>query len=217
MLADRARRTTVDACGRSQQHLVDQIAGLGDTDIARPSLLAGWTVGHVLTHLARNADAFTTMLRAAGAGRVAAMYPGGHDGRDADIESGARRDAASIIADVTSSGRALQAEMTTATPGAWEGHGIGLRGTPIPCAAIPASRWREVEVHHSDLGLGYNPAQWPDAFVEAELPGALQALPGRLTSPQGRAAVLGWLWGRAAAPDPSELGAWEPSRPLRQP
>src|SRR5204862_5680301 len=32
----------------------DAIQGLGDADVRRPSLLPGWSGGHVLTHLARN-------------------------------------------------------------------------------------------------------------------------------------------------------------------
>ena len=39
-------------------------------DPARPSLLPGWTVGHVLTHLARNADSMTRVLVAAGEARA---------------------------------------------------------------------------------------------------------------------------------------------------
>ena len=32
------------------------IANLGDDDVRRPSGLPAWTVGHVLAHVARNAD-----------------------------------------------------------------------------------------------------------------------------------------------------------------
>ena len=36
--------------------------GLDDRAVAGPSLLPGWTRGHVLTHVARNADAMTNLL-----------------------------------------------------------------------------------------------------------------------------------------------------------
>ena len=39
------------------------------------------------------------------------------------------------------------------------------------------SRWREVEVHHVDLGLGYSAAEWPIAFVTRGLDDAFRDLP----------------------------------------
>ena len=42
-----------------------------------PSLLPGWTRGHVLTHLARNADSQRHVLEAAVRGAPAERYPGG--------------------------------------------------------------------------------------------------------------------------------------------
>jgi hypothetical protein len=41
------------------------------------------------------------------------------------------------------------------------------------------SRWREVEVHHVDLGLGYAASEWPVAFVTRGLADALDELPAR--------------------------------------
>lgn len=31
---------------------------------------------------------------------------------------------------------------------------------------VPWMRWREVEIHHADLGLGYGAADWPDVFTD---------------------------------------------------
>ena len=41
---------------------------------------------------------------------------------------------------------------------------------------MPAMRWREVEIHHADLLVGYSHRDWPVAFAEA----ALGAMTGRL-------------------------------------
>jgi hypothetical protein len=56
------------------------------------------------------------------------------------------------------------------------------------------SRWREVVVHHGDLGLGLVP--FPPALVEAWLPRELPRLADR-TEP---AALLAWVIGRGDAP-----------------
>ena len=45
---------------------------------------------------------------------------------------------------------------------AWTFH---LPSTGQSAAAVPWARLREVEVHHVDLGAGYTPADWPDAFA----------------------------------------------------
>ena len=71
--------------------LAASIDGLDDETARRPSLLPGWTVGHVLAHLARNADGMRGMLDGGGRGEVAAQYPGGAAQREADIAAGAGR------------------------------------------------------------------------------------------------------------------------------
>jgi maleylpyruvate isomerase len=64
-----------------------------DGQCSGPSLLAGWSRGHVLAHWARNADGQTRMLLAAMRGDLTAQYPGGNAQRHADIEAGAARPA----------------------------------------------------------------------------------------------------------------------------
>jgi maleylpyruvate isomerase len=44
-------------CREAQARLMQQVAHLSDNGIRSPSLLPDWTLAHVLTHLARNADA----------------------------------------------------------------------------------------------------------------------------------------------------------------
>jgi maleylpyruvate isomerase len=40
-----------------------------------------------------------------------------------------------------------------------------LPATGQSAAAVPWGRLREVEVHHVDLGAGYTPADWSEAFA----------------------------------------------------
>ena len=56
-------RAGVAASHRGLEAMLEPIAG--DLDVTAPSLLPGWTVGHVLTHLARNADSMTLALAGA--------------------------------------------------------------------------------------------------------------------------------------------------------
>ena len=87
-----------------------------DDQARQPSLLPDWTVGHVATHIARNAEGHLRMLRAALDGDVAAMYPGGRAQRSADIEAGAGRAAAELLADVMQTAAELERTWAEMTP-----------------------------------------------------------------------------------------------------
>jgi maleylpyruvate isomerase len=190
----------LDACRDASARLLATLGGLDDATARRPSRLPDWTVGHVVTHLARNADSHVRMLEGAVAGRVADQYEGGLEGRAADIAAGAGRPAPELIADLGRAIDDLDAMWGRVPPAVWAaGHGRMGNGELCPCAEMPFRRWREVEIHRVDLGLGAEPADWPDAYVELELPRALAQLPDRL-SPADRAVLLAWLMGRADAP-----------------
>jgi maleylpyruvate isomerase len=194
-----ATARALDACRDASARLLATLDGLDDATARRPSRLPGWTVGHVVTHLARNADSQVRMLEGAIAGRVADQYEGGLQGRAAAIAAGAGRPAADLVADLTRAIDDLDATWGRIPLEVWAtGHGRMGNGELCPCAEMPARRWREVEIHRVDLGLGA-PADWPDAYVDMELPKALAQLPDRL-SPPDRAALLAWLVGRVEAP-----------------
>jgi maleylpyruvate isomerase len=202
---------------KSHLRLHATVAGLIDDDARRPSLLPGWSVGHVLTHLARNADSHVRLLEAAARGEVADQYAGGAVSRAADIEAGAGRPAAELGADVAGSAARLEAAWDSAPDHAWRGQGRMVGGI-VDLADLPFRRWREVEIHHADLGLRYGPGDWPEEYVALELARALRDLPGRLppgTAERnweqvagGRRALLAWLVGRGGGPDLPELTPW---------
>ena len=184
-------------CAASHARLDAAIAGLTDDQARLPSRLPGWTVGHLLTHIARNADSVVRRLDAAARGEVVSQYEGGREGRAAEIEAGAHRSAAELIADVRDASACCDAACASVAAEVWDRPTIGLTGDEAPASFMAFSRWREVEVHHVDLGLGYEPTDWPADLVARWLPSLLEALPGR-TEP---AALLAWTIGRGPAPD----------------
>jgi maleylpyruvate isomerase len=201
-----ATARAMDGCRDASARLLATLDGLDDATARRPSRLPGWTVGHVVTHLARNADSHVRMLDGAVAGTVADQYEGGLDGRAADIASGAGRPAAALVSDLNRAVDDLNTTWGRVPVEVWAtGHARMGNGELCPCAELPARRWREVEIHRVDLGLGTAPADWPDAYVDLELPKALAQLPDRL-SPADRATLLAWLVGRVEGPP--ELPPW---------
>ena len=199
------RDAALVGCRAGHRRLFDTLDGLDDEAARAPSLLPDWTRGHVLTHLARNADSFVRMLDGALAGEPREQYAGGYEERGAAIEAGAGRSAAELVDDVRASALRLEATWDRMTPEAWDGHGLS-RGNPWPCRRMPFHRWREVEVHHADLGLGH---EWPDDYLALELPLTLASLPDRLREIGDRRRLLAWLLGRAPQPGELALEPWQ--------
>jgi maleylpyruvate isomerase len=167
-------------CRAANQRLLADLAGLTDADVRRPSRLEGWTVGHVLTHLARNAESNVRMAEGVLAGEARAQYPGGAAQREGDIEAGAGRPAADLVEDLRSVTAALDAVWDAIDPDGWATGSARTSSRPsCPASCLPLLRWREVEVHHADLGLpAFAWTDWSPAFVRAELPVLLEELAG---------------------------------------
>ena len=155
-----------------------------DDDCRAPSLLPGWSRGHVLTHWARNADGQTLMLAAAVRGEVVAQYPGGDEQREADIEAGAARPARLILQDARAAVDRVEDTWRRMPPEAWS-RPTGARIGQRPAWMSVWARWRETEIHHIDLNVGYTHEHWPAEFVGLMLPRVLPTLDARL--PDGAA------------------------------
>jgi maleylpyruvate isomerase len=200
--------TALEGCRASHRRLFATLEGFDAESARRPSRLPDWSVGHVLSHLARNADSHVRMLQAAASGQAVEQYAGGWDQRVADIEAGSGRPTGDLVEDVRSSAVRLEDAWDATPADVWRsGHGFA-RGRPWPCADLPLARWREVEVHHADLGAGYDVGDWPDEYVTRDLPKLLATLPDRV-DPDARRRMLAWLLGRRPETGPVTLDRWE--------
>jgi maleylpyruvate isomerase len=200
----------------AELRLIAVVGPLGDDDVAAPSRLPGWSVGHLVTHLARNADSHVRRTRASIDGVSVDQYPGGAAQREGEIEAGAHRPAAALQLDLEESSTRLLDAWSDVPAHAWASVTRDASGRPRPLSELPGRRWLEVEVHLVDLGCGPTHQDWPDAFVEARLPemraGATERLPDgtRLPDPgalDGRD-ELAWLLGRLTADGLPVLGSW---------
>ena len=207
-----------DLSGVARAHAAaNTITGAIDDAIARrPSALPGWTVGHVLTHIARNADGVRNMITAAARGEVGLMYPGGVEQRNADIEAGSGRPAGELSADVQAASAALDAAWPLLSADAWrDGVGRGPFGDR-PVSALPFVRWREVQLHALDLGLdAFGVDDLDPDYVARELAMQEPAFRARTDSELPAAALaltparrLAWLTGRLAVPAAGDPGSW---------
>jgi len=171
-----------EATGRVSQ----SAAALSDEQAAGPSLLPGWSRGHVLTHLARNADGLRNLLIWARTGEETPQYAS-LQARDEEIEAGASRPADELVADLASSAEAFTDLASQLPDEAWLVEVRMLRGPAMPAWSVLSQRLFEVEVHHVDLDAGYRPADWPGEFVTE----GLYRIAGRLTqNPDAPSVVL---------------------------
>lgn len=166
----------------SQQRLDEWVGELGDDDMRRPSALPDWSIGHVLSHIALNAEAFTNVARGVAAGEVGVMYPRGYDARNREIAEGATRSPAVIRTHIERSSADFAAAWSALDEEAVAGSAIVFDGMPQFAAnTIVLRRLREVEVHQSDCGLGsFRHDHWSDGYVDWDLPTQWPSVADRL-------------------------------------
>jgi len=186
----------IEGCRGAHVRMHDAIAQLSDAEVGRASLLPGWTVGHVLTHVARNADAMCRRIDAAIRGVVVDQYPGGVKGRAAEIEQGAGRPAVVLVADVVESAGRLNATFASLPDDGWVRQVRTVGGVEHPVSSLPFRRWREVEIHLVDLDIGPTAADWTESFVERMMPRLMASLANRCDQRE----LMAWTLGRGAAP-----------------
>lgn len=184
----------------AHRRLERAIEALTDDEARSASLLEGWSVGHVLTHLARNAESFVRLLEGARRGEKVEQYPGGRPSRDAAIAEGSGRSASALVDDLVGQQASLEA--------CWASFDEVPQGLGVD--DLPLRRWREVEVHHADLGpqFGHGYASWSPTYLRLDLrqltmlwdsrrPMGLTGLPAAaLALPEPDR--LAWLLGRAS-------------------
>ncbi len=156
---------------------------LDDTSMTSPSLLPGWTRGHVVTHIARNADAMVNLLTWARTGVETPAYVS-QQVRSADIEAGAGRTADDLRADVVRShDRFAEAAGRLPDDGWRRAIRWGRDNSESRGWMIPVLRESEVEIHHVDLDAGYTPAHWSVPFVARTLARCVRDFDGRGGAP----------------------------------
>ncbi|MDI3404827.1 maleylpyruvate isomerase family mycothiol-dependent enzyme [Streptomyces cavernicola] len=173
--------------------LLTAVGKLDNAALAAPSRLPGWTRGHVLAHLSRNADALVNVF----AGRP--MYASAAD-RDGDIERDAPRPQPEQLADLRESAdRFLEAASVDAD---WS-RTVELRnGITDTASRVPFRRLIEVELHHVDLDIGYELEDLPTDFTQREITFLADRFSGNTHVPQiAITATDGGQWTTGRADD----------------
>jgi maleylpyruvate isomerase len=195
----------IELCRSAHVRLMSRVESLTDDQARLASRLPGWSVGHVLTHLARNADSHVRRLQGALRGQDLPRYQPGQ--RDGEIAEGSARPAAEVVSDLYAAQVALEEVWEQSADAGWPNRHF-LGGDHWQTTGSPARRLREVEIHHVDLGLGYEPADWPEDYVAWELPMVLATVPNRARRPEDARHLVAWVTGRGPLPTSVQLQPW---------
>jgi maleylpyruvate isomerase len=144
-------------------------AELDDDAMAAPSRLPGWNRAMLISHLRYGAEAQLRGVLAATTGRSAAMYPGGEDQRDAEIESGRMRPSRALHDELADVCRRMEDAFASLGDSHWDLPVISRRGA-IPIHEVLLQRWLDVEVHMIDLDVSHTFDDTSNELVDAYLP-----------------------------------------------
>lgn len=184
-------------------------SGLSDSDVRRASRLPGWSVGHVLAHLALDAESLVLLVEFTDAERIAFKDSDGARQRLTFIDRRSQRLAVEHIEDLRRSFDRLDRVWSSADID-WGARVSTSSGDVVSMRDLPLRRWREVEVHMGDLGLPElgcdGPECWSQEYVrrdvrvltmqwEARGSMGMNTLPSRIAGLQDRWR-LAWLLGR---------------------
>jgi maleylpyruvate isomerase len=168
-------RTHLLAVDRHTGLLLATARALEPGSMGEPSLCPGWTRGHILTHIARNADALLKLVTNATTGSTTPMYAS-PEAREDDIEAGAGRPLAEQVADVEESAVRFAAGAAVLTEQLADVPLLARNNTKVKAGYLPFMRMREVVMHHVDLDAGFGFADVDDDVLLALLQDTIRRL-----------------------------------------
>lgn len=155
----------LQAIAAATERLLATVEAMPDESFRQPSALPDWSKAHVVAHLALNAEGHVRALAGLSDGDPRPMYAS-NERRDADVDelAGGGPD---TIRDRLRAGATAFADVVRRVPeAAWSGTVDRVPGgEAVAATATVVMRHREIEIHHADLGAGYDPDRWPEPFV----------------------------------------------------
>jgi uncharacterized protein (TIGR03083 family) len=161
-------RDVLDQIERATEGVV---SALEATDLDAPSLLSGWSRVTIACHLRYGAEALRWMTEDALGGRPTSYYPEGRAAqRPTTLVPRRGESSAEVVASLRETSGLLHAtwrgveDWTVPVVEPPDNPDLG----PVELRRLALARLTEVEVHGTDLGVGFGP--WSEMFVRSVLP-----------------------------------------------
>ena len=147
------------------RRLIRTADSIADEAYAEPSGLPDWTRGHVLAHLALNAEGMAGALGGIVEGQRVPMYAS-QEARDDDIAHLAAARPSVIRSRLLGATTDLTDALDAVPDDQWDTTIDRVPGgRTFTAGEVPVMRLREVEIHHADLAAGYTRGDWPASYV----------------------------------------------------
>jgi len=170
---------TLDLMDAQTEILLETVDALSEDDLASASSLPGWSRGHVLAHLAGNAEGLGRRARSMIDEIPRAMYES-PEARSGDIEWRSGRSIAQHRLALSATHDDARRDFA-GLPQARRDEVVEIRGgLTVRMGDFPLLRVQEVCIHHSDLGMDcYTWEDWPDELGAWALPRAVGTFASR--------------------------------------
>ena len=178
--------------------LIAALRTMDTSDVDGPSQLPEWTRLMIVCHLRYGACAVLRMTDEALEGRPTSYYPKGRDQqRPGTLHPDVGEPTAHVLDDWEDVAQSLERRWATLASEQW---GLDVVEPPdnpdlgtIPLARLAFARLTEVDVHGTDLGIGF--PDWSSVLISVGLPTRLAWLATRRTNHRSfdRAAQGSWL------------------------
>jgi uncharacterized protein (TIGR03083 family) len=187
----------------ASRRLAKEVQMMNESTLRRASRLPGWTVAHVLAHVALNAEAFVRVAAERQRGERGVMYPAGADARNMAIEDLAARPG-ELWTRVQLSAEAFAESWAEHIP---EGPCCSTPDEPeFQVSTVLLRRLREVEVHSFDTGLdGFGFDTWSDVYVDTDLTNQWSTVIERAGVPVSFCDEAGHLWSTTPQQNPRHI------------
>ena len=168
--ASASLQSVVPALEAATRRLVRTVDAMEDFQFAEPSLLPGWSRGHVVAHLTLNAEGLAGVVEGLREGRSVPMYAS-QEARDSDIEELSGLEPSRLRERFLASTTLIHHEVSELPEELYAGRIERTQGSDrvFTAGRVGEMRLREVEIHHADLDLAYSFEDWPAEFVVALL------------------------------------------------
>ena len=168
--------------GRRTTNLMGQVRELDERSLLAPSLLPGWSRLTVICHLRYGASAMLRMTRDALSGQETSYYPLGRSRqRPATLQPAPHEEPWDVLTDWERAAGALDHAWASLESQQWATPVVEPENNPdlgtIPLARLALARLTEIDLHGTDLDVGF--PDWCTTLVEVALPARLSWLATR--------------------------------------
>jgi uncharacterized protein (TIGR03083 family) len=220
-MEDAGRAVALAALARERTALlVRMLHDLGVEELLAPSELPSWSRLTIVCHLRYGASALLRMTRDALAGRPTSYYPHGRaEQRPSTLVPRRGEESEMVVSSLAVVATELDAEWARLGEDDWSVQVVEPADNPdlgsVSLGRLAMSRLLEVDVHGTDLGIGF--PDWSDTLVEVALPTRIAWLAVRRTNHREFNTSVRGSWVLAPDDGPSWLIAVDGARVTSRP